>query len=100
MAYDIRVQRRPDDDRELTAHIRLIRGLSEKHKPWWQGRDKQPPLTSRAHLNGIWTEDEIGDVMDLIKSGYSRGEIAKAYGVTRNCICGVVFRERMKDLDK
>lgn len=99
---DIRIQPRAETDPDVIAYLRLIGGRKPKSLLWWQTRPNMPPAASRTHSMGIWTGEEIEDVLDLIAMGYTRKQIAQAYGVTRNSICGVIHRarERRKGVKK
>lgn len=40
----------------------------------------------------VWTDEEDAKVMEMVASGQTRSQIAKAFGVTKNAICGKVHR--------
>jgi len=44
----------------------------------------------------LWKAEAIAEVMDMVKAGITRAEIAKAFGVTRNSICGLVHKEQAR----
>lgn len=105
MLLDIRIPPRSPDDREMQAS----RYISEKREkrakqakaPQFVPRHDLPPLARRQRANAkLWSEDEIADVMALTELRYSRGEIGKAYGVSRPCICGVIFKERRRQFKR
>lgn len=93
---DIRVPPRSADDPEMQSYLRLIGRIAPKPRLWWQDRPQLPPLTPRSRSSDGWSPQDTDEVFRLIRQQYSRLEIARAYGVTRNCICGVVHRERTR----
>lgn len=41
----------------------------------------------------LWSAGRVEEVRSHVKSGLSRGEIAKIYGVTRNAVVGFCYRQ-------
>lgn len=44
---------------------------------------------------GKWTKAERAKVADMLRAGMSAGEMAPHFGVSRNAVCGIVFRDKL-----
>ena len=54
---------------------------------------KRPVKTGPDHK---WSSLEITHVMQMASKRMSYSQIAKAFGCTKNAICGVIFKERRR----
>ena len=47
-------------------------------------------------MRKLWTEKEIQDVKKL-KQNHSASEVGRMFGVTKNSIIGLLYKEKLKD---
>jgi hypothetical protein len=55
-----------------------------------------PAMVSKGDDMPPWTQENIDKVASLTKQGWSRSRIGHELGVTRNAVCGIVCRNKMK----
>ena len=47
-------------------------------------------------MRKVWTKEEIEDVKKL-KQNHSASEVGRMFGVTKNSIIGLLYKEKLKD---
>ena len=47
-------------------------------------------------MRKVWTKEEIEDVKKL-KQNHSVSEVGRMFGVTKNSIIGLLYKEKLKD---
>lgn len=56
------------------------------------------PIAGESHHNSIFTEEDIRNIYELLKSGLKPSQIALKYGVQKNCIQKIQRGETWKNL--